>query len=152
MRFGLLGILMVLGLGVAHAQVRMKSCIGCVGGSFKKGNYYHQHATGQVFHSIEEKDNYRSGFVFVDASRAGNMKPNYSVYPNPSLEEVNITGNLKSCKIELLDMAGRVLNYRTTNTDMESYSFSLSEQSKGTYFILIHHPQYGVQTFKIVKL
>ena len=136
----------------SNAQVRMKSCIGCGGSSMLQSQTYIHQATGQVFQPVKKIEDYRAGFVFVSAAKLERFKPKYDVYPNPTTSLVHIKGEVEDCKIQLLDMAGRAIGYEPMKGTGQEYSLDLSSAAKGTYLIVIEHPLYGNQAYKIIKL
>jgi len=87
-----------------------------------------------VFQSLSVDDN-----VFDDS---------ISVYPNPSVDVINIKSDSSIQSIQLYDVHGRLLLTRLTNVEIES--IDMSAKSNGIYFLKITTAN-GIKTEKIIK-
>ncbi|GLR17172.1 SdrD B-like domain-containing protein [Portibacter lacus] len=70
-----------------------------------------------------------------------------SVYPNPVVSKINISGFEKGMKIFIVNQAGKVVN--STN---DSTSINIEDLTNGIYFIRIYDEEKLVLTEKILKL
>lgn len=94
------------------------------------------------------------GNVGVDVTNTvgiEDIKPaSASIFPNPSSDEINIVldkGQL--LKIELFDMAGRLLFKKDLNS--RSYSLNIRDFSSGVYWVRIFNQDNNVVSAKFIK-
>jgi hypothetical protein len=88
-------------------------------------------------------------------SIVSSSSPVINVYPNPTNDLINITGNALNkgyCKIILTNPLGQMLKERElmTETGFIETQFNLNELSSGIYFLVIHSGEI-VQTLKVQK-
>lgn len=71
-----------------------------------------------------------------------------SVYPNPTKDKVNVSGNFTLQSVQLYDVQGRLL--QTQLADDNQTSVDISAHSNGVYFIKVTSDK-GIKVGKIVK-
>ncbi|MDE7338154.1 MAG: T9SS type A sorting domain-containing protein, partial [Bacteroidales bacterium] len=108
-----------------------------------RGEY--EYVVGAVYEAAEEQKD----TIFADFTTVGieDLKQAYgvSVYPNPTSDVLNITGDYAS--FMLVDMNGRVLMRDVRNTE----SVSLAGLNNGVYFVLITLPNGDKRAVKVIK-
>ena len=77
-----------------------------------------------------------------------NNNPTFSIYPNPILNLVNITGINQKSLLELYNVSGSKL---LTQTSTEDVMIDLSKYSSGLYFLKISTKENLMQTIKLYK-
>jgi len=151
MRITLL-LLIVCSLG-SKAQTRLKSCIGCGGTSTTSENYYTRSTTAQITVvdcNQTNSVNYLTGFTFQAININGNQANEITVkiFPNPTIEYLNIEGNIEGSIIKILDMSGKEIQViKGENQNIVSTALWTS----GIYFLQIQD-ETRIKTFKVIKI
>lgn len=146
-------LLLILCSFGSKAQTRLKSCIGVGGSSTATDNYYARSSTAQIT-VIDCKQsnavNYLTGFTFqaINIDNNQNNEIIVKIFPNPSIEYVNLEGNIEGCTIKILDLSGKEIQV----IQGESKNFiSTSLWTSGIYFLQIQDNN-RIKTFKIIKI
>lgn len=60
------------------------------------------------------------------------------IYPNPASEQLNIElKNFSTCKLEILDLNGRIINVENAKFENSTIKFDISNLEKGFYILQI---------------
>lgn len=109
--------------------------------------------TGNTVASSAEYDNFLVRASATDqllSSENSFATANFSIYPNPATDVVNINaGNLVINSIQITDLNGRVVNTIKVNASSTA-QVSVADLMSGIYFLTVNTDQ-GVGTSKIVK-
>lgn len=145
-------LLIVCSFGT-KAQTRLKSCIGCGGSSTTTENYYARSTTAQIT-VIDCKQtnsvNYLTGFTFqaININSNQNNEITVKIFPNPTIEYLNIEGNIEGSIIKIVDLSGKEIQV----IKGENKNFvSTSLWNSGIYFLQIQDND-RIKTFKIIKI
>jgi len=77
---------------------------------------------------------------------------NFTLYPNPATNEVNIISNTPSVfieKLSIVNMSGKII-FNEENMG-KSATINISDLSSGTYFVKIKHSSKEEKLFKFIK-
>jgi len=163
----IINIIFILSVFTNHmnAQTIERQLIGSMGQLSKTTNYNFSSTSGEVviFTNSSENTILTNGFQqplakeFVGSININNVKIDYSVYPNPTKELINLsitTSDFTDFSIGIIDVLGKTTipsrKYKTHGTISET--FSLNKFPAGTYFLIIRDKKGAViKHFKIQK-
>jgi len=74
--------------------------------------------------------------------------PQWSVYPNPTSDEIHIDGNILISKVKVFNMLGQLVAEKVTNS--QTNAVDLSHLNSGTY-LLEMETEMGIKKQKIIK-
>lgn len=113
--------------------------VSAAGNSKQRLNYsYTDHTpySGTNYYKLEQTD--LDGKLYEIGIKDVNFKLDdlISIYPNPAVQNVYVKGNYKEfSEVQLLDVAGKVLQQKNISNLNEILSFNLDRYVKGIYFI-----------------
>jgi hypothetical protein len=134
-------------------QTRLKSCIGCGGASQSTHTYYARYTTAQITVidcNQSNTVNYLTGFTFqaINMRSAQSNEITVKVFPNPTVDYLNIELSATGCNIRIIDLSGKeIQNFSGGVKNLIATTYWKS----GIYFLQIqvdHH----IRTFKIIKI
>jgi hypothetical protein len=79
-------------------------------------------------------------FGSCNASVLENNIPSLQIYPNPSSDQIQVSGLLGEGKLHLTDLSGKVI--QTIHFQNQTIQIDLTQLQNGIYFISI--PQHGI--------
>jgi len=128
--------------------------VPAAGNSKQQLNYVYTDRTpyiGTNYYKLEQTD--LDGKLYEIGIKDVNFKLDdlISIYPNPTAQQVYVKGNYQEfSEVQLVDVAGKVLQQKSISNLNEILSFDLTKYVKGIYFIKLRGTN-GL-TKKVIKL
>ncbi|MFZ6052533.1 HYR domain-containing protein [Halocola ammonii] len=101
-------------------------------------------APGQYNVTVTDENDCSKTKLYVVDNTVGieeNEETNFSLYPNPTTGEVNIsmTGDSKNATLKVVDLTGKVIEFiDLTEVDRSNFKFDISEYAEGIYLIKLN--------------